>query len=411
MRRVTQPTTDPGEQAARRTHVQRVRGLVSGGGRAERVSTIELFFDLVFVFTITELTHLVVDHPSPAGLLQALLVLTVTWWMYGAYAWLTNSLPPRGVPHRILLVVGMIGFFTMALATPHAFGADGLAFGLGYLLVVVLHSGVFALSSDTSTVRAILRIAPTNVGSALCVVAAGFVDGPADWVLWPLAVVVAAAVPLLRGPGGFTVESGHFVERHGLIVIVVLGESVVALGAAAESGHLGPGTVVVCALGLLLAVGLWWVYFDVDESGAEAALEAAPADRRARLSLLSFGVSFVPLLLGVVLVAAGLEESLASPWRPAHWPAPALLAGGTALYLVGEACFRLVLGIRPVAGRLAAAGVAAATTGLGVLLPAAALIAVLAGVLVVLLVAESRARAGSPVLPSPSAERPEPTSA
>ena len=358
----------------------------------ERVSTLELFFDLVFVFAITELTHLVVGHPSLAGLLQALLVLTVTWWMYGAYAWLTNSLPPRGAAHRILLVLGMVGFFTMALATPHAFGDDGLAFGLGYLLVVVLHSAVFALSSDTSTVRAVLRIAPTNLGSALCVVAAGFVDGPADWVLWPLAVAVAAAVPLLRGPGGFAVEAGHFVERHGLIVIVVLGESVVALGAAAQGGHLDAGTVVVCALGLLLAVGLWWVYFDVDESRAEAALEAAPQDRRARLSLLSFGVAFVPLLFGVVLVAAGLEESLASPWHPAHWPAPALLAGGTALYLLGEVAFRAVLGIRPVGARLLAAGAAAVAVALGLVVPGAVLIAVLAALLAVLLVVEARAR-------------------
>src|SRR4051794_10255988 len=149
--------------------VDRARALVRQSGPAQRVSSIELFFDLVFVFTVTQLTHLVVDRPGPAGLLQALLVLGVTWWMYGGYAWLTNSLPPGSAPHRVLLVVGMLGFFTMALATPHAFGEDGLAFGLGYLLVVVLHAGVFALSSDARTVRAILRIAPTNLASALVV--------------------------------------------------------------------------------------------------------------------------------------------------------------------------------------------------------------------------------------------------
>jgi low temperature requirement protein LtrA len=315
--------------------------------------------------------------------------------MYAGYAWLTNNLAPGGAQYRILLVVGMVGFFTMALATPHAFGADGLAFGLGYLLVVVLHSTVFALASDRRTVRAILRVAPTNLLSALLVVAAGFVEGVADAVLWPLAVVVAVAGPLVTGISGFLVEPAHFVERHGLIVIVVLGESVVALGASVQSGHLGPGTVVICALGLLLAVALWWVYFDADESRAEAALEEAPEDRRAPLALASFGFAFVPLLLGVVLVAAGLEESVPSPWRAAHWPAPALLAGGVALYLAGEAAFRLVLGIRPVASRFVAAGVAAAVTALGPVLPAAALIALLAAVLAVLLVGEARARAGS----------------
>ena len=376
--------------------VERARALVRGTGTAQRVSTIELFFDLVFVFTVTQLTHLVGDHATPAGLLQALLVLGVTWWMYGGYAWLTNSLPPGGAPHRVLLVVGMIGFLTMALATPHAFGVDGLAFGLGYLLVVVLHTAVFALSSDARTVRAIVRIAPTNLAGALVVVAAGFTDGPADWVLWPLAIVVLVGGPLLRGNAGFAVRPGHFVERHGLVVLVALGESVVALGVAAPTGHVTASTVSVCALGLLLAVGLWWVYFDVDESRAEAALEAAEPARRARLALDAFGFAFVPILLGIVLVATGREESLRHPWNPVPWPGPGLLAFGVALYLLGEAAFRLVLGIRPVASRLAASGVAAAAAALGPVLPAAGLIAVLGAVLAVLLVAEARARPSGP---------------
>ena len=379
--------------------VDRARALVRQEGPAQRVSSIELFFDLVFVFTVTQLTQLVVGHGA-GGLVQALLVLAVTWWMYGGYAWLTNSLPPGSAPHRVLLVVGMIGFFTMALATPGALSYDGIAFGLGYLLVVVLHTAVFALSSDARTVRAVVRIAPTNLASALVVLAAGFTDGPADWVLWPLAIAVAVAGPLIRGNSGFAVEPGHFVERHGLIVIVALGESVVALGAAAHGGRLGFSTVLVCALGLLLAVGLWWVYFDVDESRAEAALERAAPQRRATLSLHAFGFAFVPILLGIVLVAAGLEEALAHPWAPVPWPGPGLLAGGVALYLTGEATFRRVLGIRPVLTRVAAAGVAALTAALGAVVPAAALVALLAVVVGALLVLEARARRRSadPVL-------------
>ena len=375
-----------------RAHLQRARALVQSDGPAERVTTIELFFDLVFVFTVTELTRLVAGHPTPARLLQAVLVLGVTWWMYGGYAWLTNSLPPGSAAYRVLLVVGMVGFFTMALATPHAFGVDGLAFGLGYLLVVTLHTGVFALSSDTSTVRAILRIAPTNLVSAGLVLAAGFTDGAADWVLWPLAIAVAVAGPFLRGTAGFVVGPGHFVERHGLIVIIALGESVVALGATAPGGRLTGSTVVVCALGLLLAVALWWVYFDVDETGAETALERAPEGRRTWLSLYAFGFAFVPVLLGIVLVAAGLEEAVPQPWQAAGRPTAALLGGGVALYLAGEAAFRLILGIRPIATRFAAVVAVVVAAVLGGVLPAAGLVALLAAVLVALLVVEARGR-------------------
>ena len=325
-------------------------------------------------------------------------MLCVTGWMYGGYAWLTNQLPPGSALHRLLLVLGMTGFLTMALAIPHAFGRDGLAFGVAYLVVVALHTGVFALASDTGTVRAVARMAPTNLGSALVVVAAGFVDGVLDWVLWPLAIAVAAVPAALRQGRGFTIQPAHFVERHGLIVIVALGETVVALGAAQEH-PLEPSTVVGVALGLLLCVALWWVYFDVDEGRAEHALAATAPDRRGMVALQAFGGAFVPLLLGIVLFAAGLRLATADPWQAAGPEAAWLLAGGVGLYLAGEATFRLALGMRPVAGRFAASGVCAACALLAPLMPAAGLVAVLGCVLVVLLAAEARARRrAAPVL-------------
>jgi low temperature requirement protein LtrA len=373
--------------------VRGLRRLVGAGGQAERVTSIELFFDLVFVFTITQLTHLVGDHVGPAALLQTLLVLCVTGWMYGGYAWLTNQLPPGGVLHRLLLVVGMAGFLTMALAIPHAFGRDGVAFGVAYLVVVILHTGVFALASDVGTVRAVVRMAPTNLASALIVVAAGFVDGSLDWVLWPLAIAVAAVPAALRRGRGFTIQPAHFVERHGLIVIVALGETVVALGAATQGHPLTLSVVVVVALGLLLCVALWWVYFDVDEQRAEHALAATAPERRGMVALASFGGAFVPLLLGIVLFAAGLHLAIVEPWRPAGPETAWLLAGGVGLYLAGEAIFRVSLGLRPVAWRFAAAGVTAGTATLGRVLPAAGLVALLAVVVAGLLVGEARGRA------------------
>src|SRR3954462_14404495 len=277
--------------------VRGLRRLVAAGVQADRVTSIELFFDLVFVFTIPQLTHLVGDHVGPAALLQTLLVLCVTGWMYGGYAWLTNQLPPGGGLHRLLLVVGMAGFLTMALAIPHAFGRDGVAFGLAYLVVVILHTCVFALASDVGTVRAVVRMGATQLGSALVVVAAGFVDGPLDWVLWPLAIGIAAVPAALRRGRGFSIQPPHFVERHGLIVIVALGETVVALGAATQGHPLTGSTVVVVTLGLLLCVALWWVYFDVDEQRAEHALAAIAPDRRGLGGLAAFGGGLLPLPL------------------------------------------------------------------------------------------------------------------
>jgi low temperature requirement protein LtrA len=376
--------------------VGKFRRIVGAGEHTGRVTAIELFFDLVFVFTITQLTHLVGDHPGPVALLQTLLVLCVTGWMYGGYAWLTNRLPPGGALHRVLLVVGMSAFFTMALAIPHAFGRDGLAFGIAYLVVVALHTGVFALVPDAGNVRAVARMAPTNLGSALVVLAAGFVDGPLDWLLWPLAIAVAAVPAALRRGRGFTIEPAHFVERHGLIVLVALGETVVALGATAQEHPLTPSTVVVLALGLLLCVALWWVYFDVDEARAEHALDATPPERRGIVALASFGGAFVPLLLGIVLVAAGLHLSIEDPWRPAGAEAAWLLAGGVGLYLVGEAIFRSTLRIHPVAGRFAAGGVCAGCALLAPVLAVAALVALLGAVIIVLLVGEARARSRQP---------------
>jgi low temperature requirement protein LtrA len=211
----------------------------------------------------------------------------------------------------------------------------------------------------------------------------------------------------LRRGRGFSIQPAHFVERHGLIVIVTLGETVVALGAATQGHPLTGSTVVVVTLGLLLCVALWWVYFDVDEQRAEHALAAIAPDRRGLVALASFGGAFVPLLLGIVLFAAGLRLSIVDPWRPAGPAAAWLLAGGVGLYLAGEAIFRVSLGLRPVAGRFAAAGVCAACALLGRVVPVAGLVVVLGGVVVVLLLAETRARARTtaPVLSTGGAAR------
>src|SRR5205085_6139800 len=149
-----------------------------------RVTTLELFFDLVFVFTITQLTSVLDERPTWRGVVQVMLMLGVIWWMYGGYAWMTNAVTAHTVNRRLLLLGGMTGYFVLALAIPHAFSSSGLAFGLAYLVVVLVHSALFMRASTASVVQAIVRLAPWNVTSALLVVAGGAIGGAAQYALW-----------------------------------------------------------------------------------------------------------------------------------------------------------------------------------------------------------------------------------
>ena len=200
---------------------------------APRVTNLELFFDLVFVFTVTQLTALLVDEPTVLGLFRVVLLLGIIFWMYGGYAWLTNAVTTDRVTRRLLLLGGMAGFLVLALAVPRAFAGGGPAFGLAYLLVVLIHSGLYTRATVGSAASAILRLSPFNVASALLVVAGGFVAGNARVLLWAVAFALEWFTPSLAGVRGFHISPAHFVERHGLVVIVALGESVVAIGIGA----------------------------------------------------------------------------------------------------------------------------------------------------------------------------------
>ena len=254
-----------------------------------RVSTLELFFDLVFVFTITQLTAVLAQHPTGEGLRRVSLMLVVIWWMYGGYAWLTNVVAPDRVSYQLLLLGGMAGFLVLSLAVPTAFGDGGVAFGLAYLLVVLVHAGLFTRSQAGASATAILKVAPLNIAAALMITAAGIAGGTARGVLWGLALAVIL-LPSLRPPDPrFEINPTHFVERHGLVVIVALGESVVAVGIGASAHSLSVGLVSIAVLGLGLTAGLWWSYFGGDEDRrALQAMESAPNRDRPRLALRGF---------------------------------------------------------------------------------------------------------------------------
>jgi len=357
---------------------------------AVRVSTLELFFDLVFVFTITQLTAVLAHETSLRGLLQVVLMLGLIWWMYSGYVWLTNAVAPDRMERRMVLLGGMAAFLIVALAIPHAFGAGGAAFGVAYLCVVGVHTGMFAKGTSARTLRAVTGLAPYNLLSALLVLAGGIAGGTAQYVLWSAAFAFEWVTPsLIHGAKGFEISPGHFVERHGLVVLIAIGESIVAVGAGAAEEPLDLQLAAVAALGLALSACLWWLYFGGDAARAEEALAAAPPERRPRLAVDAFGYWHLLLLLGIVAIAAAEKTAVAHPGGALHAATAVALGAGTAVYLVGDVLFRRSLAIGDGAWRAAAAVLALATIPLA--LAAAVLqLGTLVVLLVGLLVAEAR---------------------
>jgi low temperature requirement protein LtrA len=313
--------------------------------RIERVSTLELFFDLVFVFTVTELTDLLVDEPTGKGLVQVALLLAVIWWMYGGYAWLTNAVRTDRLGRRAVLLGGMAAFFVLALAVPDAFDEPGPAVGLAYLAVVLVHSTLFGRAGSVG-LAAVARLTAFNVAAALSVLAGLWIGGAAAYVLLGVAILLEWGTPRLKPVEAFEVGAAHFVERHGLVIIVAIGESIIAIGLAVRESGVDVGLTFAALLGLALSAGLWFAYFDAPdhEHASEAALAGAPDDRRGRMALDAFGTWHFGLLLGIIVLAAGLKKAVAEPFDPAATAAALFMAGGLALYLASEAGFRQALG-------------------------------------------------------------------
>jgi low temperature requirement protein LtrA len=203
------------------------------------VTTLELFFDLVFVFSVTQLTGLVLDSHT-AGYLQAAAVLVVTFWMYDGYAWLSNNVAPYSVSTRIPMLVAMMGFFVMAIAVPNVFGHTAWQYAIAYLVVVALHAWSFTRSTLGGSAVAIRGIVPYNVAIALSLVLAAALGHERAWIGWTLSVVIITAMVLGTSGSGFTLRAEHFAERHQLIIIIALGETVVATGVGA-GGHIDEG--------------------------------------------------------------------------------------------------------------------------------------------------------------------------
>jgi low temperature requirement protein LtrA len=351
------------------------------GDQPLRVSTLELFFDLVFVFAITQLTSILArEDLTVADGFRVLLVFGVLWWMYGGYVWLATARAPSQTPERLLMLVGMGGFLIMALAIPEAFFRDGVALGIGYLIVVLVHGWLYQRVNKN-----IARVAPFNLIAAALVITAGIVKGPAGYVLWVLALAVPALSPLVIKPHGrFSISPAHFTERHGALVIIVFGESVVDIGIGAE-GH----DVTVA---LVLSAVLWWAYFGTadDERAERSMTDADPAVRPA-LALAAYFYSYIPLLLGIVAMASGVKQAIVRTGSTLPAGPCWSIGCGVALFLAGSAAFRHALRIGTQRYRLAAAAVAVAASAVGVTLSVAAEMALLVVIVAVALALERKA--------------------
>jgi low temperature requirement protein LtrA len=328
-------------------------------------------------------------------------MLVVIWWMYGGYAWLTNVLAPDRALYQVLLLSGMAAFLVISLAVPEAFGNSGVAFGIAYVFVVLIHAGLFTRSQVGESAAAILRVAPWNLVAALSIVAAGIAGGTARWVFWGIAVAVLI-LPSLRPPDPrFEINPSHFVERHGLVVIVALGESVVAVGIGASEHSLTAGLVAVAILGLALSACLWWTYFgEGEDERALRAMASAPQGRRGWLALNGFYHWHLFILLGVVALASALEQAIGHPGEPLAFARSLALGGGVACFFLGDALFRRTLSIGEIRWRLLAAALALATVPLGPEIAAVAQLACLFVFVQACLVLEWRARAPAQVAPS-----------
>jgi len=362
--------------------------LAGDGDAPLRVSTLELFFVLVFVFAITQLTGILAHEVTVEDGFRVLLIFGVLWWMYGGYVWLANARTPSRTPERLLMLVGMAGFLIMGLAIPEAFGRDGVALGIGYLIVVVVHAWLYQRVN-----RNIARIVPFNLVAALLVITAGIVKGGAAYGLWAAALVVQVLSPfVLPVRGRFDIQPSHFTERHGALVIIVLGESVVDIGIGAEGHPVTVSLALSAVLGLALTAALWWAYFGAeDDERAERAMVAADPAARPPLALAAYFYAYIPMLLGIVALASGVKQAIVNTGSTLPAGPCVAMGCGVALFLAGSAAFRHALRIGPGRYRLTAAVVALAASWVGVTLSVAAEMAVLTVIVAAALAAEQRA--------------------
>jgi low temperature requirement protein LtrA len=350
--------------------------------REQRVTPFELFFDLVFVFGFTQVTTLLSSNPTWSGLGHGLLVLAALWWAWASYAWFTNTVDPEEGLLWGALLAAMAAMFVAALAVPEAFSRHGVVFGVAFLIVAVMQLLLYVSSvrGDRDLVQAVLRIVPSALAGAGLILAAGFAHGGLKAVLWLVALVVAFFVPLLIRLSGWRVQPAHFVERHGLIVIIAIGESLVAIGIGARGTGLDAGVVVAAVLGLLVAASFWLAYFDFFTIRAQQLLTDRSGVQRIALARDVYTYLHLPMVAGIVLFAFALKTTLAHVGHELAIVPALALCGGSALYLASYVGLRYRISRTIRSGRLVAALACAALVPVALVAPAIVALALVAAV-------------------------------
>lgn len=313
-------------------------------GEEARVTPLELFFDLVFVLAITQVTALMSHQPTWAGLAKGVLVMALMWWSWVGYAWLTSVVDPEEGGVRFAMLGAMGGLIVVALCVPESFDDRALLFAVAYTLVRLLQVVLLLLSDpdDANLRRATLTgLLPSTLLASALIIGGAFLPTEGQAIAWGLAIVIDYAGPFLFGQDGWKIVPGHFAERHGLILIIALGESIVAIGVGAEGLEIGAGEVIAAVGGVAIAGALWWLYFDVVALVAERRLShAAPGREQNGIARDSYSYLHLPMVMGIVLAALGLKKTLAHVEDPLKLVPAVALMGGLALYLLAHVAFR-----------------------------------------------------------------------
>jgi low temperature requirement protein LtrA len=307
----------------------------------QEVTPLELFFDLVFVFAFTQVTGFLVHHLTWAGMARGAALLAALWWAWVTYSWLTGAVPAEeALPARLVVLTAMAAMLIVALSVPGAFGDDAVLFGIAYFVVRVLHITLYAVAAPPETRDAVLRATPGFLGGPALLVLASFVAGPLVGLLWIVALVIDYGIVFIRGVEGFHVNVGHFVERHRLILIIALGESLVAIGVGAEGLNLGDTVVLAAFIGIVLTIALWWLYFDYVVLAAEQRLAKESGHEQTVLARDSYSYIHLLMVESIIFIALGIKQTLAHVGEPLGTIAAVALFGGGALYLLGHNAFR-----------------------------------------------------------------------
>ena len=365
-------------------------------GEEQRATPLELFFDLVYVFAITQLSHLLLDHLTVEGALETLFLLLAVWWAWIYTTWVTNWFDPDRLPVRLMLVAVMLASLVMSVAIPDAFGERGLMFALAYVAIQVGRTGFVVIALNKSLGRSdplsrnFQRIFFWLLVSGVLWIIGGLLEGEARYVLWALALAVEYAGPVVGfyTPGlgrsttetWSTVEGGHAAERCQLFVILALGESILVTGTTFGEIETSVATVAAFVVAFLGSAALWWIYF---ARSAEAAREIiSSSEDPGRIARSAYTYFHLPMIAGIIAVAAGDELVVAHPYYLGTPASIALTLGGTALFLAGHAFFKWTVFGELSFSRLVAIVALAVLIPVGFAIPALAL-AIAAALIVV----------------------------